>query len=248
MALAGAERGWGIREASILSHLGEALYWQGDFDASAAALQRALDLAPDRPAVRAQAARFLGDIELSIRDRADRAEALLDAALAAARELGDPWSTARTLLVAGWAPMHRGDHETARAMFEDALEIARANPDGDAWSEARAFGALSSLASETSGENESLALASQNLAIAETTRDRFSIATAREAVAGTLRRMGRFEEALEHADAAVRASGLSAPAGKLASVLASRGIVHRLAGNRTTPCGTSRRHTGCAAS
>jgi class 3 adenylate cyclase/tetratricopeptide (TPR) repeat protein len=231
MALTGPERGWGIREASILSHLGEALYWQGDFDPSAAALQRALDLAPDRPAIRAQAARFLGDIELSIRDRADRAEALFDAALAAARELGDPWSTARTLLVAGWAPVHRGDHETARAMFEDALEVARANPDGDAWSEARAFAALSSLASDTSGEDESLALASQGLAIAETTRDRFSIATAREAVAGTLRRMGRFEEALEHADAAVEGFRALGARWELASVLASRGIVHRLAGN-----------------
>ncbi len=231
IALCGPGRTWGTREASILSALGEALYWQGEFDRSAVALERALELAPERPVVRAQASRFLGDIELSIRGRADRAEELFDAALAAARELGDPWTTARTLLVAAWAPRHRGDFETARAMFEEALQIARDNPDGDAWSEARALAALSALASDTGGEDESLALASQGLAVAETTRDRFSIATAREAVASALRRMGRFDEALGHADAAVEGFRELGARWELASVLVTRGIVHRMTGS-----------------
>jgi tetratricopeptide (TPR) repeat protein len=89
---------------------------------------------------------------------------------------------------------------------------------------------LSSLASDTGGEDESLALASQGLAIAETTRDRFSIATAREAVASALRRMGRFDEAREHADAAVEGFRELGARWELASVLATRGIVHRLSG------------------
>ena len=231
IALCGPSRTWGTREASILSALGEALYWQGEFERSAVALERALELAPERPVVRAQASRFLGDIELSIRGRADRAEELFDAALAAARELGDPWTTARTLLVAAWAPRHRGDYDTARAMFEEALQIARDNADGDAWSEARALAALSALASDTGGEDESLALASQGLAVAETTRDRFSIATAREAVASALRRMGRFDEALGYADAAVEGFRELGARWELASVLVTRGIVHRMTGS-----------------
>jgi tetratricopeptide (TPR) repeat protein len=230
MALVGPSKGWGTREASILSNLGESLYWQGEFEASVGALQRALDLAPDRPEIRAQAARFLGDIELSIRDRVDRAGELFDEALAAARELGDPYAISRTLLVAGWAPRHRDDDERARAMFSEALEIARANPDGDAWSEARALAALASLASDDEGEEASLALAAQGLAIAETTRDRFSIATARESVAGALRRLGRFDEALGHADAAVEGFRDLGARWELASTLVTRGIVHRLSG------------------
>src|SRR3972149_1385368 len=86
----------------------------------------------------APAPRSLGDRELPIRGNRDRAAELLGEALAAARELGDEWTLPRTLLVAGGGPYWRGDLETARAMFQEALGIARRNLEGDAWAEAPA--------------------------------------------------------------------------------------------------------------
>ena len=230
IALAGPERAWGPREGGILSHLGEALYWQGEFEPSATALGRALELAPEDAGVVAQASRYLGDIELSVRGHDQRSSELFATALAAARQLGDPWTLARTLLVAGWGPYGRDELDEARAMFTEALEVARANPEGDSWSEARALAALASVVSETGDEEESLALASEGLAIAEGRRDRFSVATARENVAGALRRLGRYDEALVHADLAVEGfRGLGAR-WELASGLTSRGVIHRLRG------------------
>ena len=117
--------------------------------------------------MRAHAARFLGDIEPSINGDRERAGALFDEALSAARELGDPWTLARTLLVAGWAPYWRGDIDTARAMFEEALAVTRANAEGDAWAESRAFAMLAVLESEDGDEEQSLVLAAQGLATAE---------------------------------------------------------------------------------
>jgi tetratricopeptide (TPR) repeat protein len=227
-AMSGPERGWGIREAVILSHLGEAWYWQGEFERASTALQRALDLAPQDVAVRAQASRFLGDIELSVRGNRDRAAERFEIALAAARELGDPWALARTLLVAGWGPYWRGDIEGAGAMFHEALEVARSNPEGDAWAEARALANLSMIVSETGDEEEALALASQGLALAEGKGDRFSIATARENVAGALRRIGKLDEALAHASASVEGFRQLGARWELASALTSRGITNRL--------------------
>ncbi len=230
LALSGPERDWGVREASMLSHLGEALYWQGEFESAASALRRALDLAPDDVAIRAQASRFLGDIELSIRGNRERASELFDRALAAARELDDAWTLARTLLVAGWGPYWRDDLDGARAMFEEALEVARSNPEGDAWAETRALISLAGIVAETGDEAESLALASEGLVIAEGKRDRFSIATARDQVAAALRRMNKLDEGLGHADAAVEGFRELGARWELASALTSRGQVHRLAG------------------
>jgi len=193
-------------------------------------LERALKLGDGDLAVRAQAARFLGDIELSILGDAKRAAELLDEALEAARGLGDPWTLARTLLVAGWAPYFRQDSAVAHAMFDEALRTARANPEGDRWSEARALVALSMLEGEEGNEEDSLRLAAEALAIAETARDRFSIAVAREAVGGTLRHMMRLDEAESHLDGAVDAFRELGARWELASALTSRGIARRLAG------------------
>jgi tetratricopeptide (TPR) repeat protein len=230
MAMAGPERAWGIREAGVLSHRGEALYWQGEFESAAAALERALELAPDDAEIRAHAARFLGDVELSIRGRLERATELFETALAASRELGDPWTLARTLLVAGWGPSWRDDLEGARAMFEEALAVARTNPEGDAWAETRALISLAGLIADDGDEEQSLALASEGLAIAEGTRDRFSIATARDQVAAALRRTGRLDEGLGHADAAIESFRELGARWELASAITSRGLIHRLAG------------------
>lgn len=228
MAIAGRERSWGEREARILANLGEARYWLGEFDTAVGPLQRALELVPEDPAVRAQASRFLGDIELSVRGNLPRAAELLDDALAAARELDDPRTLARTLLVAGWGPYWRNDLGAARAMFQEALDLARANPQGDAWAEARALATLASVVSDTGDEEESLALAAEGLAIADGTGDRFSVAVARENVSGALRRMGRLDEALQHIERAVEAFRELGARWELASALTSRGIAHRL--------------------
>jgi class 3 adenylate cyclase/tetratricopeptide (TPR) repeat protein len=231
LALATPERGWSTREARILAGLGEARYWLGEFEAAVSPLERSLEVCREDREVLADASRFLGDIELSIRGNRERAGELLDQALAAARELGDPWTLARTLLVAGWAPYWRDDLGMARAMFEEALTVARSNPESDPWSEARALGMLSTILSEEGEDEEKvLAIAAEALAVAEGADDRFSIAVAREHVGGTLRRLWRLDEASPQMDRSVEAFRQLGARWELASALTSRGILHRLAG------------------
>jgi tetratricopeptide (TPR) repeat protein len=184
---------------------------------------------PGDAGVRAQAARFLADIELNIRGNQERANELLERAVAAAREVGDPWTIARTLLIAGWGPYWRGDAEGGRAIFTEALEVARANPEGDGWAEARALISLAAMVPNDGDEEEGFALASEGLVVAEALGDRFSIATARDQVAASLRRMMRLDDALQHVDAAVESFRELGARWELASALTSRGIVHRLA-------------------
>jgi class 3 adenylate cyclase/tetratricopeptide (TPR) repeat protein len=228
LALAGPDRDWGVREASMLANLGEARYWLGDFDGAVGPLERALEIGDEDTRVVAQAARFLGDIALSIRGDREGAQGYLDRSITAARALGDPRTLARSLLVAGWAPYWGGGLETAREMFEEALEVARANPQGDPWAEARALTTLATIISEIGDEEETLALASQALSIAEATGDVFSIATARESVGNSLRRLGRFEDADPHLDKAVASFRELGARWELASALTSRGVDRRL--------------------
>ena len=230
LALSGSERGWGLSQAILLANLGECRYWLGEFEGAVGPLTRSLEIGGLDPRIRAHASRFLGDIELSIRGDRERAGKLFDQALTAARELGDPWTLARTLLVAGWQPYWRGEMHHARHMFEEALEVARSSPEGDRWAEARALTMLATLVSETGDELESLGLASLSLAIAESSGDRFSIGVARESVGSALRRLWRLEEAEEHLDAAVQAFRELGARWELASALTSRGIAARLAG------------------
>jgi tetratricopeptide (TPR) repeat protein len=229
LGIAGPQRMWGLREAHALASQGEARYWQGEFERAVPVLEHALELGVGDSGVRAQASRFLGDIELSIRANRARAAELLGEALAAARELGDEWTLARTLLVAGWEPYWRGDLDTAHAMFLEALGIARRNPEGDAWAEARALVMLAMLDGEHGDERDALALASEALALADASGDRFSIGVAAESVGSTLRRMDRLEEAETHLDRAVAAFRELSARWELASALTARGIARRLA-------------------
>ena len=152
----------------------------------------------------------------------------------AARELGDPWTLARTLLVAAWAPYcHGRTSRRARAMFEEALADRPREPRGRRWSEARALARpVGARVATTGDEDESLALASgRALAVAETTarpvldRDGARGGRQRAAADGAARRGAGHTPTPRS-----RASASSARRWELASALTSRGIVHRLAG------------------
>lgn len=228
LALSGPERNWGAREAAILSGLGEARYWLGEFDAAVGPLTRALEIDAD-VRVRADALRFLADITLSVTGERERAGELFDRALAAARELGDPWTLARALLSAGWAPYWRDDLGGARKMFEEALSISRAHPDGDPWAEARALVSLAVVISPAGDEEECERLAREALGIGERMGDPFTVAVARQNLASSLRRMLRLEEARPLVDEAVRAFRELGARWELADALISRGVIQRLA-------------------
>src|SRR5205807_4078500 len=123
------------------------------------------------------------------------AEELFKRALAASRDLGDLFAEARCLLMAAWVPYWRRDHDGARAMFDEALRIARENPEGDRWAEARALTSLTSVVSPVGDERECVELAEQALAIGRTIREPFTVAVAQQALGNSFRRMGRFPEA-----------------------------------------------------
>jgi tetratricopeptide (TPR) repeat protein len=230
LALWGPERAWGVDQARVLAHLGEARYWLGEYDAAVAPLRKALELGGEDPAVRSDASRLLGDIELSVRGNIDKASEYFESALAAARQQGNARTLARSLLQAAWAPYWRDDLATARAIVEEALDIARSAPGSDPWAEARALITLAGFVEPVGDQEDVLALGSQALAVAEPSGDRFSEATAREVVGNALRRMMRLDEALPHLDAAVIAHRDLGARWELASALTSRGNLHRLAG------------------
>jgi class 3 adenylate cyclase/tetratricopeptide (TPR) repeat protein len=228
--LAGPDRGWGKREGRILSGMGEARYWLADFEQSYADLSRALDVAGDDTWTRTHALRFLADITLNVRGDPDRATELFEEALAAAGELGDPFAMARTLLMAAWAPYWHNDLATSRSMFEGALAIARQNPEGDRWAEARALVSLMSVISPQGDEEECLELGLRSLELGRAMDDPFTIAVADEAVGNSLRRMMRLDEAEPYVDEAVRTFRDLGARWELASALSNRSDVHRLSG------------------
>jgi len=230
LALAGAEEEWGPREARILSSVGEAAYWLGDFDRAASTLSRALRHGEDDAWTRAHASRFLADIELNVHGDHDRAEELFDRALEASRELENPWAEARTLLMAGWVPYWRGDFESARRLFQRALDITRSHPERDLWAEARALTSLTSVISVTGDEQECLALAEEALGLGREMRDPFTVAVARQAMGNSLRRMMRLDEALASLEEAVRIFRDLDARWEVASALGDRGNALRLLG------------------
>jgi class 3 adenylate cyclase/tetratricopeptide (TPR) repeat protein len=230
LALAGPEETWGAREARILSRMGEALYWLAEFEEAASVLERALRAAGEDLWTAAHASRFLGDIELNVRSRPDRAEELFDRALEAARALKEPWAEARSLIMGAWVPYWREDHDTARKMLEEGLAIARNNQERDRWAEARALTSLASVVSGTGDESEALALAEEALRLGQEMHDPFTTAVAQQYMGNSLRRMWRLEEALDLLDRAVRTFRDLDARWELASALSDRGNTHRLLG------------------
>jgi class 3 adenylate cyclase/tetratricopeptide (TPR) repeat protein len=230
LELSGPEEAWSVEQARLLSGLGESRYWLGEFEDAAAVLERALVLGDGDDWTETHANRFLADIVLNIRSNQEQAEELFERALAAARRFGDEWAMARTLLMAGWSPFWRDDLDAARAMFEEALEIARANPESDRWAEARALTSLASVISPVGDEAECLKLAQEALSIGMEMNDRFTIAVAQSYAAASLRRMWKLDESMPYQDESVRTFRDLDAKWELASAIGDRASVHRLSG------------------
>jgi class 3 adenylate cyclase/tetratricopeptide (TPR) repeat protein len=214
LALAGPEETWGDREALILANLGESRYWLGEFDDAETTLRRALDTGDETSdLVCAKACRFLGDITLTIRSDDREASELFDRGLAAARRLGDPTTLARVLLMAAWVPYWRNDLDSSRAMFREALAVARGAEEPDPLSEVRALLGLASVLSIDDDERQALACAEEALAIGRAAGQEFSVATAEEKVAASLRRMLRLDGRSRTPSAPSRDIGSSGPVG-----------------------------------
>lgn len=228
LSLSGPQEQWAQRQARIISSIGEARYWLGEYDEALTLLERAASLGGDDAWVRAHANRFIGDIALNVHGNLSRAEWTFDEAVAAARELGDPWAIGRTLLISAWAPYTRGDVETARTMLEEALQVAGTASNRDRWAEARALTFLSIVGAQDLHAEELLRLSHEALGIGEELDDSFTIATAQQTLASALRRLGRLEEAWEMANESVkRFIDLGAP-WERASALGDRGNIARL--------------------
>ena len=231
LALAGSEDGWGAREAWSLSALGECRYWLGEFDQAEEALTRALALAGStNDRIRAHASRFLADLALTARGDDERAAALFEDSLEAARRQGEPYALARSLLMAGWVPFWTGDLDLAERRFLEALGVTRSSVRRDVWAESRALVGLANVTSARGDEEEALELATEALELGRDSGQAFTIAVASENVAASLRRLMRLEEALAHADAAVTALRELGARWELAAALGDRGSIHRVAG------------------
>ena len=231
LVMAGDDAAWTDREAWILSVLGEARYWLGEFDAAESSLHRALALGGDTSdRVCAHASRFLADITLTIHGDGQLASALFERSLEAARRLGEPHVLARTLLMAGWAPFWASDLPRAEAMFREALAAARSRDGGDPWAESRALVGIANVISPAGDEEEALRVGLEALAVGEDAGQAFTAAVAHETVAASLRRLLRLDEGLEHAEAAIRTFRELGARWELASALGDRGAIHRLAG------------------
>src|SRR5207302_6324216 len=118
----------------------------------------------------------------------------------------------------------------AAGMFEEGLTVARANPEGDRWSEARALTFLASMRSGVVDETEVVEIGEEALAIGRELGDPFTVAVALERVGTSLRRMARYEEAFSAVDEAVRIFEDLGARWEHASVLGERGLIRRWRG------------------
>jgi class 3 adenylate cyclase/tetratricopeptide (TPR) repeat protein len=230
LAMAGPEDTWGQAQARILAGIGEARYWLGEYDDAEATLALALEKSDGDPWTRALAGRFLADIMLNIHADIDQAEKMFGEALEAADELGDPWTRARSLLMAGWVGYWRRDLDAARRTFQEALRIARENPEQDRWGEARALISLAGVSSAEGLPKDVLELADQALELGRSIGDPFTVATAQERRSNSFRALWRLEEALACSQEAIRIYRDLGARWELASALGDRGTLYRLLG------------------
>jgi tetratricopeptide (TPR) repeat protein len=233
LALGGPEERWTVREAHVLSGIGEACYWLGEFDRAREELDRALRIAPDDRWTCSVAHRYLGDIDLNIGGDLDSAERHFGKALPAARELSGedrPFALARSLLIAGWAPYMRHDFQKAREMFEEALRTARANPHGDPWAEARALTFIANTSQTSEPLSFYMPLLEEALAIGRKNNDPFTIAVTEQALANAVAASGDVPGALPHIEASVAAFRELGAQWETASAMGDAGEILRMAG------------------
>jgi class 3 adenylate cyclase/tetratricopeptide (TPR) repeat protein len=226
LAMAGPEERWGVREARILAGTGEARYWLGEYPAATEALNRAVALGEaggDHFSL-ALAWRFLGDIAINVEADVDRAERLLDWSLAAAEQLGDPWSTVRTLLFAGWVPWTRDRFEEAEAIWRRALSMADVT---DRWVRVRALTSLSINRVDMKDLDGALQLIEEAGALAEETGDQFSVAVTTVQKARVFEELGRFEDSLPWFDRGIAIFAELGARWELADARAARGVAMR---------------------
>jgi len=226
IAMAGAERRWGTREARILAGMGEARYWLGEYRSATEALNRAVTLAEEHQDLFALslALRFLGDIAINYEADVDKAEELLDRSLNAAEQLGESWAIVRTLLFAGWVPWTRERFEDAEAIWRRALEIVDPK---DHWARVRALTSLSVNRSQMNDHEGALKLIDEAGALAEQASDQFTIANTAVQRARVLDDLGRREESLPWFDRGVTIFSDLGARWELADARAARGIAKR---------------------
>jgi class 3 adenylate cyclase/tetratricopeptide (TPR) repeat protein len=233
LALGPPEHHWGDREARMLCGIGEASYWLGEFARARDALDRALRMRPDDDRTLSVAHRFLGDIALNIDNDLSLAAAHFDKALPASRRLPDSdvhFAVARTLLMAGWVQYMSNDFDGARKVFEEALSIARSNPEGDAWAEARALTFVSNVMAVLEPLSEYRPLLEEALAIGRRMNDPFSTAVAEQHFANALGASGDLDESLPHARAAFATFAELGAKWETASALGDLAELERLSG------------------
>ncbi len=231
LALAGPEEQWSAREAQVLCGIGEARYWLGEFPESRTTLERALMFGPEDNWVLCFAHRFIGDIALNIEGEIRRAEEHFALALDAARRLDEPsrpYALARTLLIAAWAPYHaRNDLAKAKEMFQEALDVGTANPEGDPWAIARALTFLASITSSLENEAATLPYIERALEIGRSMKDPFTTAVAQHKLGAALGIMGRIDEAIPNLETAAATLADIDARWETASVLADLGEILR---------------------
>ena len=227
LAMAGPEDGWGIREGRVLSGMGEARYWLGEYPEAQSALEQAVRIGEDHADQRtvATALRFLGDIAINVDADVDRAAELLEGSRVAAQALGDPRVMARTLLFAGWVPWTRKRYDEAEAEWRHALELAEAN--GDRWAQVRALTSLSIVRSDLQDFDDATRLIERAQALAEEMGDLFSVAVTSVQRGRSEQDLERYEDAIRFIDRGIEIYRDLGARWELADALAARGIAQR---------------------
>lgn len=115
-------------EADLLSKLGEALLYQGAYDAAETHIERSLALfreQNDRLRI-AQTLNLQGEIDWRQGEYA-RAREIVEESLAIGRQMNTPATIARSLNRLGMVDFDQGNYAQATRYFEESLEIARAS-------------------------------------------------------------------------------------------------------------------------
>jgi len=113
----------GTDESEVLARTGNLYELTGELDAAIAAFARIAEISDDT-VQKAMAHRRMGEI-FDIMGNAERATEELDKALALVNEPSSP-EMARIYIACGVVHQHKGDNETARKMYRDAIGILEA--------------------------------------------------------------------------------------------------------------------------